>query len=229
MKIICNSLGIDMLLDENKENIIYFENQECFSKMIELFLLEESGIKTEDLYVIEDNFPINTKTTLEVIINPFGLSVNDKKVVTKLQTYISNFISNSELYTKNNELNSFVCSYMYEVLNNIDYNVRFSTCLSPLDYVKFLNVEIDEDYGSLYDRIITYIKTVSSLLDKKLFVFVNLHTYLSHENILLFNKEICYNKLNVIYLEYKYNNALFVDEKNKNMTIFDNDSCVLRI
>ena len=66
---------------------------------------------------------------------------------------------------------------------------------------KGLSVELEGMGESLLEKLVDYVKTITTLLDKRLLVFVNLRSYLTDEQISLILNEMKYYQIQILFIE----------------------------
>lgn len=89
-------------------------------------------------------------------------------------------------------------------------------------YFKALAIGFDYDKNSIIEKLIEYIKVTSDLLDKKLFIIINLDSFLTEEDLVELSKFLCYNEIKVLALQNKITRQVRTCE---NLRIVDQDLC----
>ena len=87
MKIVYQKLGLEMELNENQVQLLVIENEKIFAEITEQFLKFENNEETE-LVISEKDKLLQFHKIGQVVINPFGLSVNERKIIQKLYFFI---------------------------------------------------------------------------------------------------------------------------------------------
>lgn len=89
-------------------------------------------------------------------------------------------------------------------------------------YFNALAIEFDYDKNSIIEKLIEYIKVTADLLDKKLFIIINLDSFLTEEDLVELSKFLCHNEINVLALQNKITRQVKTFE---NLRILDQDLC----
>lgn len=88
--------------------------------------------------------------------------------------------------------------------------------------IKLYNVSIDSSEKSLAEQLLLYMKICRDFFKKKLFVILNLKSFLSKDEIELFYKATFYEKFDLLLIESSQKEAPRDCEKVK---IIDEDLC----
>ncbi len=90
--------------------------------------------------------------------------------------------------------------------------------------IKSLGLEFNDDYGNICDKIIDYMELVREYDSIKLFVFVNLRSYISDKDCIMLYDTILRKQFMTIMLE-NCEHEICPYEKR---TIIDKDDCVIK-
>ena len=125
------------------------------------------------------------------------------------------------MYTKKVELESIIANITDELI----YRSRFSLKAGEINYqnlFKAIEIEFDYEKNSVLERLIEYIKVTSELLKTKVYIIVNLDSFLSEEELVELEKFLLYNDIKVLALQ----NAIRREVKpSENLRIVDKDLC----
>ena len=125
------------------------------------------------------------------------------------------------MYTKMMDMESSIMN----VIDDLIYRSRFSLKMEEINYqdlFKAAGIRFDYDKTSIIERVTEYMKVTSELLGKKLFILVNLDSFLSEEDLLELIKFLSYNEIKVLALQNKITREVIPCE---NLRIIDKDLC----
>ena len=200
---------------------LIIENPKAFTGFINELLFQLEG--EEGRFVLSHEYDvIEINQRLECIINPFDLDANKKKIINKLYTLIKQEIIMSELMVEIGEAyHKFI-----EIINNIegtvDYPLYYREDIDINNFLKFMDVKLQIDEGSVLEKIVDYIKILHELMRYDIIVLVNIQSYLSHKELEGLLKHACYEEIHFLFIES-------MDRGNTNdnikKVIIDKDLC----
>ena len=176
------------------------ESPELFTEYVqELYMQCEND---EGRFVLsEEENEINLSKVSEIIMNPLGLELNQKKIINKLYSELVKTSMSEVMYEKTAELTRYIANYIMDLEDNVDYTVQFSDRLDVSILLKDMDVKYEETEESLLEHLIRYIKLVVELLGVKLIIFVNLRSYLSDRQFRELIQEIKYQEIKALFIE----------------------------
>lgn len=201
-------------------NTLVIENTEHFANFLRT-LIEVSNKGSEEIELIDDYKKIDISKTTDIIFDLFNIEANAAPILKKLYTELEEDLCSEDMYIKKLEMESAVAN----IVDELTYRSRFSLKSDEINYQNFfkaLSVEFDYEKTSILDRLIEYIKVSSELLNKKLFIIVNLDSFLTEEDIVELSKFLCYNEIRVLALQNKITRQVRTCE---HLRIIDQDLC----
>ncbi len=216
MKLVYTELEQQLVFQENKVNVLVIEQKELFRRMIQELDKQISG--EEGGFVLSDNNKtMKIDKEICLILNPFALNINSRKALTGLYNELGKLGLNEENYLKTCSLKGQIAEYIYDLLNQVDYALKFQDDFNLQSMFKALEVEFEAGEGNFLD-------VCSKFQKVKILTFVNLKTYLMSEELHEFYKEAFYRKIQLLLLE---NNI--VDElAEEAVSIVDADLCLIK-
>ena len=221
MRLVNKEFGFEFQLTENTVLNIVCENRNAFKSMVFDFYSEAKG--DDGAWILSDNDEEHCiSKRVEVIVNPFSISCNDRKILNAVYKELHDVLEQKycEAYS---EVNSRIFNLIDTVLQNVPYPLVSELSGDIEGLFKLYDVKFDEEYTSLAERIISYIKTSSQVLKKKVYVLVNIKTYLDDNEMKQLYKEAMYNKAYLVILESK--DTAKLDEEKK--VVLDDDLCII--
>lgn len=176
------------------------ESPELFAEYVqELYMQCEND---EGRFVLsEEENEINLSKVSEIIMNPLGLELNQKKIINKLYSELVKTSMSEVMYEKTAELTRYIANYIMDLEDNADYTVQFSDRLDVSILLKAMDVKYEETEESLLEHLIRYIKLVVSLLNVRLIILVNIRSYLNDTQFDELIQEIKYQEIKVLFIE----------------------------
>lgn len=219
MKLVHSELETPLTLNNEGIFELIIESPTDFSKYVSELIHQVEGWEG-NFILLKGDVELDLAKESVFITNPFDVNINDAKLLKKLYAELKEigyehfFIQTQELISS---LEKYILElehhsdYILEVDNNIDFNNLFKTFC-----VKFTC--LSEDF---FENIIQFIKINASLLKKKLFIFVNLKSYIDEQQYFQLIQLAEYEKVAILLIDNKQNNF----SKDVNKYIIDLDRC----
>ena len=184
-------------------------------------LIEVSNTESEEIELIDNYKKLDVSKTTDIIFDLFNIEANAATILKKLYTELEEDLCSEDMYIKKIEMESTIAN----IVDELAYRSRFSLKSDEINYQNFfkaLLVEFDYEKTSILDRLTEYIKVSSELLDKKLFIIVNLDSFLTEEDLLELSNFLCYNEIKLLALQNKITREVKACE---HLRIIDQDLC----
>ena len=171
MKLVDSKLNLSIEMSENVVNVLVVENKITLSYVIENIWKQCNG--QEGDFVLSENKMIKIDKEMEVIINPFDLNFNNKKIISALYSNLSE--KANELIEEKAELNSKIINFLDKIILSESYaGIEFALDFSWNDLFKMYNIKIDdtekikEQFRNLLSEdTLNYIKEVTLINQKE--------------------------------------------------------------
>lgn len=201
-------------------NTLVIEDTRYFSIFLK-GLIEATEIESDEFELIEDYKTVAMTKYIEIIFDIFNLEANSANILKKMYAELEEDLNTQEVYTKKVELESIIANITDELI----YRSRFSLKAGEINYqnlFKAIEIEFDYEKNSVLEKLIEYIKVTSELLKTKLYIIVNLDSFLSEEELFELEKFVIYNDIKVLAIQ----NAIRREVKpSENLKIVDKDLC----
>lgn len=146
MRLVYSLYNLDIQIEENMINILIVENPAIFSVLIQDMITEENWVLSESDKILTFD------KTAAVIINPFLLDCNERKVIQKLYQEIDNS-ANDWFVQEMAELQGQIVSMISQAIETVPYDVTFDFEQSFQGLLKLYNVHIDNECDSLLEKV----------------------------------------------------------------------------
>lgn len=222
MKLVNSELGFGIDLLENEVNVIVVESPEILSQMICGLKKQISGEPGQ--FVLSENDICRIDKFVEIIVDPWAIDFNSKRIKTKLLQLIKEEAEEG-LYDKYLETKGMLCQYAENILDKMSYSISYDMNFDTMALVKFLDFKINMQTEKLIDAIIEYIKLLNNLCKIEIVVLVNIKAYLTSEELFFLYKESMYQKIHLILIE-----SVMAEKMDcEKIVIIDADKCIINI
>ena len=224
MKLVHPDFFFPIEISETEIPILILENPICFRKFIRE--LREQAEGREGRWVLsEDNAPLKIAATCELILDPFALEVNQKKMLTSLYDRIEKTAASSELLLSWNQAESYFQKVTEELLSASDeFSLIYRNDISIIDFLKFMNVRFEEDTNDVMEYMIDYMRMSAQVTGTRLFVLCNLKLFFDSQEIEYLYEQAQYDKFYLLLVEGYTPEQKKKEEK---WLIVDKDNCVI--
>lgn len=224
MKITNEQFMCQLELKENMANVLVIEKPDQFARIINE--LREQILGNNFGWILSENgkeLPFGSN--IELIIDPFSTELNQKRILTKLYSVMEKNVIESELINRWRTLYSEMYNMAISVMDEMPYSLECSEDGSIVDLFKELDVKFDSNPENLLEKLIDYICVINNVYGKQIFIFVNIKSYLTNEELNLLYKKMFYEKIFVLLIENKDSDDIIECES---VIVIDKDMCVIQ-
>ena len=221
MILVYSYLNLKFEFRENECQVLVVENPKTFSEIVWDFHRQMLG--EEDKLVLSENDKVLLlEKNCDLIINPYDLEINNRRVLGKLYQEMK-AISNEDFYIQAGEVRTKIVNYLDDISMKLPYPICFNAEMDVMNLYKLFDLRLEEEIDSLLQKVIDYLKIMSSLCGVKLIVFVNIKNFLCEEQILELYKASFYCKINLLLIESAQRNKL----TGENIAVLDGQDCLI--
>lgn len=212
--------------------IMTLEETTVYALVLESPLLMRQFIESLDAQLIFDKGPFvlsdGQKTValakyLELIVNPFALDLNQRKILTKVHQELEQNAVREDMYQRTAEIRQLLHNYLQELLLTVDYPLEYNFDFSLGKLLAPVGVQFAPE-DSLPGRVLQYIDLCSRLLGLKVFVLYQLSCILSADEMQCFIRDMQYRQIPIILLESAVPDSIPFTK----ILVVDDDLCIVR-
>ena len=206
---------------ENVINVLCIENKAMFNEIVSDFLVQING-EDGDFILSEKGKELPIKKSVELVLSPFIMDFNSKKILSSIYGDLKENAYQQDYYANTVKLLSEISGYISNVVDEYKYPLEISEEINIEDVFKLASLKVDNSNSTLVDKIVDYVELVTTVLNVKLVVFVNLKLYIEEEQLGELYKTIMNKKINVLLIENMMISSKIEGEKG---IIIDKDLC----
>ncbi len=206
---------------ENVINVLCIENKALFNEIVSDFLVQING-EDGDFILSEKGKELPVKKSVELVLSPFMMDFNSKKILSSIYGDLKENAYQQDYYANTVKLLSEISGYISNVVDEYKYPLEISEEINIEDVFKLASLKVDNSNSTLVDKIVDYVELVTTVLNVKLVVFVNLKLYIEEEQLGELYKTIMNKKINVLLIENMMISSKIEGEKG---IIIDKDLC----
>lgn len=214
---------VDHVFDFDNEYCVtlVIENQNLFTNTIRDIAEQMQGLDGKAV-LSKDNKLVSMNKYAELISQLIPFDINQKSLISKVNTQLQQLAVNEDNYLKTGEVLAEWERYLLNLSMELTGNFEFSK-ITMESMIKAAGIEFEDDYDNLGEKLLDYMELVRSYDRDKLFIFVNLRTYLNDEDTERFIEDVRVRNLQVLLLEGAQRNLLKFEKRY----IIDYDLCLI--
>lgn len=200
---------------------VMIENPKILRNIIEELYAQVSG-EDGDWQMTENFKSLLISKSVELILTPFGLDFGQRKIMTKIYSDLEKLSVEPEWFERTTEFRMQTQAYLQDLLLQYSVALTWDDMISTTALTKAANVQVDTEEMSCLDKILAYLRLFSELRLAKVFVFVNLKSFLTQEELLLLYREARLYKYALLCLENHQHDKI---EDYEKILLLDEDLC----
>ena len=214
--------GVVSELDESRVLSIVVENQTLFRSII--CDIHEQMTGSSGTFVLSENLsPLDIRKNLDLITSFVPFEVNQKDIISKLYNALKSKAVDSENFQRTQELYSYISKYLFELSSSADKDLIYDVPDDINGILKAFNVRFNDRDMTLPEKIMEYMLISEQLKGTKVFVTVNMRSFISDKKTEQLFKSVVLHKINLICIENKEYSRLDTEK----VIIIDEDMCVI--
>ncbi len=220
MKLVCADWERQILLDSQRITEWIVESPDLFSQIVQQLQQQINGGSAG--FVLSDSEKeLDLSKCAEMIINPFAIDFNDKKIQKKLYAELLEISKGEELYLTTQEILNSLNNYFLQLESISGYELETDVEVDMLALFKAMGIQVQDYAADFFETLIQYIKVMADLMKKKLIIFVNIRSYLNDIQIEQVSEIAVYNEIAILFIE----NIQRDFSKQRRYYIIDKDGC----
>ncbi len=205
--------------ENDRVPVLVIENKKLFRDVLFSFTTETQ----EEYFTFSKDFkPFEFNKLGCFISNPINLDFNNKKLMTKINAFLS-VNANNEFAAELANVNQSIFTLADKLVSLSSFDLTYDeTSIDASSLIKLLSFQINSSDQSLCELLISFVLLLSKYLKTEVFVISNLYVYFSTEEIADIYKTLLLNHINLLVIEqnlppHSYN--------YESVYIIDNDLC----
>lgn len=195
---------------------IVIENQDMLYRfLVDLKECIDEG--NENIVLSQDNVILDLAKNTELLTDFIQFDLNQKALISKIVSVIDKIAASDSFYNSSQQLLMNIESHVLDMTMDFPCNLVYDK-LNMQSIIKAMGISIADDYSSLAEKLLAYMELTRDLLNKKLFILVNVRGFIPfHELQRLVDTALLreHKLILVDYIEYPKLNQekrLIIDE-----------------
>lgn len=207
---------------EDRIRTIVIENQHMFYNMISDIRSQLDG-NNGKVVLSEDHTPLDMRKAADLITQFVPFTVNQKDLITKLYAALKKKAVNEKMYQYTQEIYRSIGEYIYRLIEDEESELDIVMPDDITGILKAFDVRFDDSELTLPEKILEYMLSTSELKGQRLFITVNLRSYLTDRETEELFQSLLLKKIPLMCIESADHPRLI----NEEVIIIDKDMCVI--
>lgn len=219
-RLIIKDFNISQKLESNDSILLLMENKKYFYNFITDI---QNDLGKEFINIVDNTYKVlKTSDYIDIIPSLFYLDINCKRNLNSINKQVKLLYRNNIIDTLY-DIKSKIESTFSQIKMDYPIDIISDCDLDEEDIIKLLNIKIDDTSKTILEKIMIYIKVAIELRKIKIFIFVNLFSYLEKEEIDILLKNCKFLDIILINIESQVieNNSFDIKK------MIDNDICLI--
>ena len=222
MKLVHSETPYALLESNSKCSEWIIENPETFSSYIQEIMQQCRG--EDGRFVLsQGEKELDIAKNVEVIFDIFSVDCNDRRILSKLYAQLEQLAYGEMFYLRTRELAQRLKAYVMDLEQETDHILNMEQMLDLPSILKALGVKFESLEDVFFERMIRYMKLMSSILNKKLFILINARSFISDAQMQMLIDELKYQDFKILFVESFARDCI----PSVQRCIIDKDNCVI--
>lgn len=221
MKLVYEDIETHIDFAQHKVNILVIENPSLMREVIGNLVRQIQG--DDGKFILsEGSKTLSLAKNASIIIDFFAVTLNERKVLTKLYDRLTELSVSEDFYLRTNDIRCRIEEYTNDILFASDLTLAYDDSFKMQEFFKFLGIKFEDNEATLLERLLAYVELCASFLGLKLVVCVNLNAFLSKDELEDLYNQIKYYNINLLLIEHKFTRSSLPQE---HLLVIDEDLC----
>lgn len=209
------------LVEESVTSLIV-ENPVLFYELVSDIHLQIEGASGIVVFS-EHDVPLVMDKSIVLLSQFIPLDMNSKPLLNALYAKLKKLSMTEQLFLRTNDLLGYIESYLSELTGQVDGDLTWERPSDVTGILKAMSIRFYDEHETLADRILDHMLMYREYIGERLFVTVNLQSYLSKQATQNLFRSVALHKLRLFCIENKAY-ALTAEMKQ---VIIDEDFCLI--
>lgn len=221
MRIAYPKYNVQAEVYENQVMQLVVESPQVYAELIEDLIRQCGGESGEFILSEGESIKVFAKE-VDLILNPFALECNERKIQQKLYQEISQTVR-IDMAEEISRFQSEMIIFMDKIIELFPYHLDYDMEENIPGLIKCVNIRIDENPESLLEKVVGYLRIMHQLCRTDIYFFVNLKSFLCKAEIEKLYEFAFYQKIVLVLLESEQREKIYGEKS----CILDKDKCII--
>lgn len=219
MKIVHPKINSRIEISDQQINVLIIEAPDFLYELLTDIKRQIDNFKGDTILSIHDE-PVSFNKYVELIIDPLSIEMNNRNILKKVLTAIEKCGQDGVYYERTQKLMAEIEAYINDLSLNFDTNIECHD-ISLQQILKAAELTVEDEYTRLSDKIYAYMELIREFQGDRLFIFINLSSYIGREELQKFADTVIGHSFQVLLID----SHDFERLEKENRLIVDCDLC----
>lgn len=219
MKIVHPKINSRIEISDQRINVLVIEAPNFLYELLTDIKRQMDNLDGDTVLSIHDE-PVSFHKYVELVTDPLVVEMNNRTIIKKVLTAMEKCGQDDIYYERTQKLMAEIEEYIDDLSLNFDTDIECHD-ISLQQVLKAAELTVADEYDRLVDRIYAYMELVREFEGDKLFIFVNLSSYIGREQLQEFADTVTGHSFQVLLID----SHDFEGLENESRLIVDRDLC----
>lgn len=179
MKIVHPKINSKIEISDHEISVIVIEEPDFFSELLIDIKKQINNFEGNTVLSVS-NEPVSFRKYVELITDPLSIEMNNRVILKKVIAAMEKCGQDAVYYERTQKLLAEIETYINDLSLNFDAEIECHD-ISFQQILKATELTVADEYSRLVDKIYAYMELIREFEGDKLFIFVNLSSYIGNE------------------------------------------------
>ena len=176
MKIVHPKINSKIEISDHEISVLVIEAPEFFYELLMDIKSQINNFEGNTVLSVR-NEPVSFHKCVELITDPLAIEMNSRTIMKKVLVAMEKCSQDAVYYERTQKLMAEIETYINDLSLNFDTEIECQD-VSFQQLLKAAELTVVDEYSRLVDRIYAYMELIREFEGDKLFIFVNLSSFL---------------------------------------------------
>lgn len=219
MKIVHPKINSRIEISDQFINVLVIEDPDFLYELLTDIKRQMDSWNGATVLSIHDE-PVSFHKYAELITDPLSVEINNRGILKKVAAAMEKCGQDDIYYEQTQKLMAEIETYINELALNFEADIECHE-VSLQQILKAVELTVADEYTSLVDKLYAYMELVREFEGDKLFILVNLSSYIGKKQLQEFADTVIGHSFQVLLID----SHDFQRLENENRLIIDRDLC----
>ena len=219
MKIVHPKINSKIEISDHEISVLVIEAPEFFYELLMDIKSQINNFEGNTVLSVR-NEPVSFHKCVELITDPLAIEMNSRTIIKKVLVAMEKCGQDAVYYERTQKLLAEIETYINDLSLNFDSEIECHD-ISFQQILKAAELTVADEYSRLVDKIYAYMELIREFEGDKLFIFVNLSSYIRKEQLQEFVNTVVGHSFRVFLID----SHDFERLEQENRLIVDCDLC----
>lgn len=199
MKIVHPKINSKIEISDHEISVIVIEEPYFFSELLIDIKKQINNFEGNTVLSVS-NEPVSFRKYVELITDPLSIEMNNRVILKKVIAAMEKCGQDAVYYERTQKLLAEIETYINDLSLNFDAEIECHD-ISFQQILKATELTVADEYSRLVDKIYAYMELIREFEGDKLFIFVNLSSYIGNEQLQEFVNTVIGHSFRVLLID----------------------------